>query len=111
MATAQKKSVIDLEKYGITNSTKIYHNPSYDLLYQHETSPSLNGYEKGFVTDSGAIAVKTGVFTGRSPKDKYIVNDEITKDTIWWNSPNSPNDNKPIPPSTWINVKKQVFGN
>lgn len=108
MATAQKKPVIDLETYGITNSAKIYYNPSYDLLYQHETSPSLNGYEKGFVTDSGAISVKTGIFTGRSPKDKYIVNDDITKDTIWWNSPNSPNDNKPIPPSTWINVKKQV---
>ena len=86
---------LDLTRYGIVDTTEIVHNPSYEQLFQEEMNPALNGFEKGRLTELDAVNVMTGVFTGRSPKDKYIVKDDTTKDTIWWNSPQSPNDNKP----------------
>lgn len=95
-----------LASYGITDASEIHYNLSYDELYAHETDPSLEGYEKGQVSELGAINVMTGIFTGRSPKDKYIVKDDVTRDTIWWNSPESPNDNKPITPEVWTELKK-----
>ena len=77
---------LDLTKYGITGSTVIAYNPSYEELYKAETNPNLEGYEKGQLTELGAVNVMTGVYTGRSPKDKYIVKDENSKDTVWWTS-------------------------
>ncbi len=97
---------LDLSKYGIQNVTKVYHNPTYETLYEHEMTPNLEGYEKGFETELGAVNVMTGIFTGRSPKDKYIVKDDITKDTIWWTSPQAPNDNKPITQEVWKDLKE-----
>ncbi|MCQ2067417.1 MAG: phosphoenolpyruvate carboxykinase (ATP), partial [Bacteroidaceae bacterium] len=84
---------IDLKKYGITDVTEILYNPSYEVLYNEETKPGLKGYDKGQVTELGAINVMTGVYTGRSPKDKYIVMDRKSKNTVWWNTPEYPNDN------------------
>ena len=92
------KMSLDLSKYGIEDVVEIFHNPSYDLLYEHETNPDLEGYEKGQVSELGAVNVMTGVFTGRSPKDKFIVEDDITRDTIWWTSDKAKNDNKPTTP-------------
>lgn len=99
---------IDLNPYGITGATEIIHNPSYDLLYQEETRSGLTGFEKGVVTDSGAVAVDTGDFTGRSPKDKYIVRDDSTRDVFWW-SDQGKNDNKPLSPENWEKLKKCVI--
>ncbi|MFT6528535.1 MAG: phosphoenolpyruvate carboxykinase (ATP) [Psychrosphaera sp.] len=105
---------IDLSQYGITDVNEVIYNPSYDVLYEEETNPALTGYEKGTVTELGAINVSTGIFTGRSPKDKFIVEDEITKDTMWWNSKTAPNDNKPISKEIWQDLKglvsKQLSG-
>ena len=75
---------IDLSLYGINNTAEVLYNPSYELLFKEETRSDLVGYEKGIVTDTGAVAVDTGIFTGRSPKDKYIVRDDVTKDNFWW---------------------------
>ena len=97
---------LDLVKYGITNVKQVIHNPSYEQLYKAETDPSLTGYEKGQLTELGAINVMTGEYTGRSPKDKYFVMDETTKDTIWWTSKEYPNDNKPLSQESWDVVKK-----
>lgn len=97
---------ISLEKYGIKNAEEVIYNPSYDLLYEEELNPSLEGFEKGQLTELGAVNVMTGDFTGRSPKDKYIVEDEVTKDTIWWTSDKAVNDNKPISQNTWEALKK-----
>ncbi len=99
---------IDLSKYGILNVKKIVHNPSYDELYEFETSPGLNGFEQSSKTEMGALNVLTGVFTGRSPKDKYIVMDDVTRDTIWWTSDKAKNDNKPITPEIWNDLKATV---
>lgn len=99
---------IDLSRYGITNVKEIIYNPSFDKLYEEETHPELNGYEKAFKTELGALNVMTGVYTGRSPKDKYIVRDEVTEETVWWNTPEYPNDNKPITPKTWEELEKQA---
>jgi len=99
---------LDLSVYGIQNVKEIVYNPSYDLLFDEETKPGLTGFEKGQVTELGAVNVMTGVFTGRSPKDKYIVYDETTKDTIWWTSEKVPNDNKPISPEVWSHLKRIV---
>ena len=77
---------IDLTKYGITDTTEIVYNPSYEELFAEETKEGLTGYEKGFETELGAVDVFTGVYTGRSPKDKFIVMDENSKDTVWWTS-------------------------
>ena len=99
-------SKLDLRKYGIKDVKEIVYNPSYELLYQEETKPELEGFERGQITELGAVNVMTGIFTGRSPKDKYIVEDNITRDTIWWNSPQAPNDNKPITQEVWSELKQ-----
>ncbi len=96
---------LDLTKYGITGTTEIVHNPSYEMLFEEETKPELTGYEKGHVSELGAVNVMTGVYTGRSPKDKYIVMDENSKDTVWWTSDEYKNDNHPMSESTWATVK------
>ena len=95
-----------LRQYGITNVRQIVYNPSYDSLYEDELSPGLKGFEKGVLTTTGAVAVDTGVFTGRSPKDKYIVRDSITENTIWWKSEESPvSDNKALTIEAWNHCK------
>ena len=99
---------LDLSKYGITDVKEIIHNPSYEQLFKDETDPNLKGFEKGQETELGAVNVMTGEFTGRSPKDKFIVEDDITRDTIWWNSPESKNDNKPTTPEVWKDLKEQI---
>ena len=91
---------ITIEKYGIQDVKEIVYNPSYELLYQEELNPSLEGFEKGQLTELGAVNVMTGEFTGRSPKDKYIVKDALTDNTIWWTSEKADNDNKPISTTT-----------
>ncbi len=96
---------LDLSKYGIKDVKEIVHNPSYEQLFEEETKESLEGFEKGQLTELDAVNVMTGVFTGRSPKDKYIVKDDTTKDTIWWTSPESPNDNKPVSTEVWNELK------
>ena len=98
---AQTTKSISLEKYGIKNVQEIIHNSTFEQLYNDELNPNLQGFEKGQLTELGAVNVMTGVFTGRSPKDKYIVKDSITEDTIWWNSDKAVNDNKPITQNTW----------
>ena len=97
---------IDLCKYGSTGSTEIVHNPSYDELFKEETKSDLEGYEKGQVSELGAVNVMTGIYTGRSPKDKFIVMDENSKDTVWWTSDEYKNDNHPASEETWDAVKK-----
>ena len=96
---------IDLSKYGITGTVEIVHNPSYEELFQAEMDPSLTGYEKGQLTELGAVNVMTGIYTGRSPKDKYIVMDENSKNTVWWTSDEFKNDNHPMSESVWATVK------
>ena len=96
---------IDLTRYGITGTTKIIYNPSYDELYTEEMKPGLTGYEVGKDTELGAVNVMTGIYTGRSPKDKYIVMDETSKDTVWWTTPEYKNDNHPMTEETWAVVK------
>lgn len=103
---AQFTKSISLEKYGIKKVTEIVYNPSYDLLYNEELNNNLQGYEKGQLTELGAVNVMTGEFTGRSPKDKYIVKDSTTENTIWWNSEKAVNDNKPISTETWKALKE-----
>jgi phosphoenolpyruvate carboxykinase (ATP) len=105
---AQITKSISLEKYGIKNVHEIIHNPPFEKLYNDELNPNLEGFEKGQLTELGAINVMTGVFTGRSPKDKYIVKDSITENTIWWNSEKVVNDNKPINQSTWAALKNNT---
>ena len=99
-------SKIDLSKYGITGVTEIVHNPSYEELFKAETDPSLTGYEKGQLTDMGAVNVMTGVYTGRSPKDKFFVMDDTSRDTVWWTSDEYKNDNKPTSEATWKTLKE-----
>ena len=96
---------INLEKYGITNTKEIVYNPSYEMLYEEEIKPELEGYEKGQLTELDAVNVMTGIYTGRSPKDKYIVMDDNSKDTIWWTSEDYPNDNHPMSEDVWRKVK------
>ncbi|MEN9336357.1 MAG: Phosphoenolpyruvate carboxykinase [Bacteroidota bacterium] len=102
----QFTKTISLEKYGITNVQEIVYNPSYEQLYNEELSSDLSGYEKGQMSELGAVNVMTGEFTGRSPKDKYIVKDGVTENTIWWNSEKAANDNKPISTTTWNALKE-----
>jgi phosphoenolpyruvate carboxykinase (ATP) len=99
---------IALEKYGINNVTEIIYNPSYDFLYNEELNDSLAGYERGQLSELGAVNVMTGEFTGRSPKDKYIVKDAVTENTVWWNSDKAANDNKPISQTTWNALKENT---
>ncbi len=96
---------IDLTKYGITGTTEIVYNPSYELLFEEETKPELDGFEKGQVSELGAVNVMTGIYTGRSPKDKFIVMDENSKDTVWWTTDEYKNDNHPASEETWAAVK------
>ena len=96
---------IDLTKYGITGTTEIVYNPSYELLYEEETKAGLEGYEVGRESELGAIDVFTGIYTGRSPKDKYLVVDENSKNTVWWTTPEYPNDNHPMSEEVWETVK------
>ncbi|MEM0541762.1 phosphoenolpyruvate carboxykinase (ATP) [Flavobacterium sp. j3] len=106
---AQITKSISLEKYGIKNVHEIIHNPSFEKLYNDELDPSLKGFERGQLTELGAVNVMTGDFTGRSPKDKYIVKDSITENTIWWNSEKAINDNKPINQNTWNALKQTTL--
>ena len=96
---------VDLSKYGITGATEIIHNPSYELLFEEETKASNEGYEVGKESELGAVDVMTGIYTGRSPKDKYIVVDENSKDTVWWTSDEYKNDNHVASKETWNAVK------
>ena len=96
---------VDLSKYGITGATEIIHNPSYELLFEEETKASNEGYEVGKESELGAVNVMTGIYTGRSPKDKYIVVDENSKDTVWWTSDEYKNDNHPMSEDVWAKVK------
>lgn len=105
----------DLLEYGITDVTEILYNPDFNTLFAEETKPGLEKPERGFITKTGAISVDTGIFTGRSPKDKYIVLDEKTKDTVWWKSDKAKvSDNKPISREIWNHCKhvatKQLSG-
>ncbi len=97
---------IDLSQYGITGVTEIVYNPDYDTLYNEELKPELTGYDKGQVTELGAVNVMTGVYTGRSPKDKFIVMDDKSKDTVWWTTPEYPNDNHPASQEAWDACKE-----
>ena len=96
---------IDLSKYGINGVKEIVYNPSYDMLFKEETNPDLEGYEKGQVSELGAVNVMTGIYTGRSPKDKFIVVDDNSKDTVWWTSDEYKNDNHPATLKAWNAVK------
>ncbi len=96
---------LDLTKYGITGTTEIIYNPSYEDLYKEEMAPGLEGFDKGVNTELGAVNVMTGIYTGRSPKDKYIVMDENSKDTVWWTTEGYKNDNHPMTEDTWKVVK------
>lgn len=99
----------DLQQYGIHDISEVIYNPSYELLFDEETKPELIGYERGTLTSLGAIAVDTGIFTGRSPKDKYIVRDDITRDTVWWaDQGKGKNDNKPLSQEVWRDLKSLV---
>ena len=98
--------MIDLKKYGIIDVKEIVYNPSYDMLFNEEMKPELEGYDKGTLTELGAVNVMTGVYTGRSPKDKFIVVDENSNDTVWWTSDAYKNDNHPASEETWAAVKK-----
>lgn len=104
---------LNLSEYGITDASEIIHNPSFEQLFKEETREGLSGYEKGTVTELGAVSVDTGIFTGRSPKDKYIVMDDVSRDTVWW-STQGKNDNKPLEKETWDHLKglvaKQLSG-
>ncbi|WP_040976791.1 phosphoenolpyruvate carboxykinase (ATP) [Necropsobacter massiliensis] len=106
--TDVNKVISELGELGIYDVKNVVYNPSYEQLFEEETKPGLQGFEKGTVTKSGAVAVDTGIFTGRSPKDKYIVLDEKTKDTVWWTSEAAKNDNKPMNQSTWQSLKELV---
>ncbi|MBN3228366.1 phosphoenolpyruvate carboxykinase (ATP) [Pectobacterium brasiliense] len=98
-----------LTAYGIHDVRDIVYNPSYELLFEEERSPTLQGYERGIETQLGAVAVDTGIFTGRSPKDKYIVRDDVTRDTVWWSDQGKgKNDNHPLSQETWTQLKQLV---
>ena len=96
---------LDLSKYGIQDVKEIIHNPSYDVLFAEETKPGLEGFEKGQVTELGAVNVMTGIYTGRSPKDKFFVMNEASKDSVWWTSDEYKNDNHPATQEAWEAVK------
>ena len=100
-------ATIDLTQYGITGTTEVVHNPSYDQLFREELRPDLEGYERGQVTEmKDAVNVMTGIYTGRSPKDKYIVDDETSHDTVWWTSDEYKNDNHRATQKAWNAVRE-----
>ena len=98
---------LDLTKYGITGTVEVLHNPSYEVLFAEETKAGLEGFEKGQETELGAVNVMTGIYTGRSPKDKFLVKDATSENTVWWTSEEYKNDNKPVTTETW-NVLKEL---
>ena len=100
---------LDLAKYGITDVKQVVHNPSYEQLHKDETAEGLVGYEKGVVTKLGAMNVMTGIYTGRSPKDKFFVVDDVSKDTVWWTSEEYKNDNKPLSEASWKILKDKAI--
>ena len=115
MAINTDKLFLQLQQYGIHQPEKVYHNLSYEELFVHETDPALEGYERGFVTNTGAVAVDTGIFTGRSPKDKYIVDEPVARPNVWWAGPDRKgSDNKAISEETWGKLlvlgQKQLSG-
>ena len=101
-------STIDLTKYGITDVKEIVHNPSYEVLFAEETKAELEGYERGQVTELDTVNVMTGIYTGRSPKDKFFVKNEASEDTVWWTSEEYKNDNKPITEEAWNDLKAKA---
>ena len=105
---------LDLSKYGITDVKEVLHNPSYEVLFEEETKAGLEGFEVGKETELGAVNVMTGIYTGRSPKDKFFVYNEASKDTVWWTSDEYKNDNKPCSEEAWADLKakavKQLSG-
>jgi len=107
-------AALDLTKYGITGVTEILHNPSYEVLFEEENKPGLEGFDKGQLTELDAMNVMTGIYTGRSPKDKYIVMDKNSKDTVWWTTDGYKNDNHPLSEENWAKLKvlaqKQLSG-
>ena len=96
---------LDLAKYGITDATEIVYNPSYETLFEEEMRPGLEGFDKGVLTELDAVNVMTGIYTGRSPQDKYIVMDDNSKDTVWWTTDEYPNDNHPMSEEVWGTLK------
>ena len=93
---------LKLEQYGITGISEVLYNPSYEQLYKEEMNPDLEGFDVGVESEFGAVKVDTGIFTGRSPKDKYVVLDDTTRDTVWWRSEKAKtSDNKPITQEIW----------
>ena len=96
---------LDLTKYGITGTVEIVHNPSYEVLFAEETKAGLEGFEKGQETELGAVNVMTGIYTGRSPKDKFLVKDATSENTVWWTSEEYKNDNKPVTTEAWKELK------
>ena len=99
----------DLQSYGISSVNEIVYNPDYNFFFNEEVKPGLQGFEKGIITKTGAVSVDTGVFTGRSPKDKYVVLDETTKDTVWWKSDKATvSDNKAISKEVWDHCKNMA---
>ena len=96
---------LDLTQYGITGTVEVLHNPSYEVLFAEETKPGLEGFEKGQVTELGAVNVMTGIYTGLSPKDKFLVKDATSENTVWWTSEEYKNDNKPVSEATWKELK------
>lgn len=113
--TEMNRTKLDLSIYGITDVKEIFHNLSFEELFKHETDPSLEGYERGFVTDTCAVAVDTGIFTGRSPKDKFIVRESTSENRIWWaNTLRKSSDNKPVSEEVWKSMldisQKQLSG-
>ncbi|CAE6879260.1 phosphoenolpyruvate carboxykinase (ATP) [Vibrio alginolyticus] len=101
-------ATLDLTKHGLHNVEEVIRNPSYEVLFEEETREGLTGYERGVVTELGSVAVDTGIFTGRSPKDKYIVKDATTEENMWWTSDTVKNDNKPISQEVWNELKELV---
>ena len=103
-----------LAEYGITGTKNVYYNPSYEQLFKDEMNPALTGYDKGVLTELDTVNVMTGIYTGRSPKDKYIVMDAKSKDTVWWTTEGYKNDNHPMSEEVWAQVKdlakKQLSG-
>ncbi len=102
-------AAIDLTKYGITDVQEIIYNPSYEKLFEDEMNPELEGFDKGVLTELGAVNVMTGIYTGRSPKDKFIVMDDKSKDTVWWTTPEYPNDNHPASQKAWEECKAKAL--
>ena len=100
---------LDLTQYGITGSTVIAHNPSYEYLFEEETKAGLEGFDKGVNTELNAVNVMTGIYTGRSPKDKYIVKDAQSEDKVWWTTEEYKNDNHPMSEEVWAKVKEEVW--